>query len=91
MHAGNLLAQNGRVTAVVDFGSAGAGDPACDMMLAWTLLTAETRQIFRSIVQPDEATWQRGRGWAFYLGVVAYPYYRVSNPVFANIAKRALD
>lgn len=91
LHAGNLLAEHGRVTAVVDFGLAGVGDPACDMMVAWTLLTAKTREVFRAIVQPDEATWARGRGWAFYLGVVAYPYYRASNPVFAGIAKRAID
>ncbi|MBP6951813.1 MAG: phosphotransferase [Alphaproteobacteria bacterium] len=41
-----MLAQNGRVTAVVDFGSAGIGDLACDLMVAWTLLTAETRKTF---------------------------------------------
>lgn len=91
LHAGNLLAQGGRVTAVVDFGCAGIGDPACDMMVAWTLLTAETREIFRSIVKPDSATWARGRGWALTFGIVAYPYYSVSNPIFANIAKRAIE
>ena len=91
LHAGNLLAKDGRITAVVDFGLAGVGDPACDIMAAWTLLTAETREIFRSIVQPDAATWTRGRGWALHLGIVGYPYYRVTNPIFAAIAKRAVD
>jgi aminoglycoside phosphotransferase (APT) family kinase protein len=91
LHAGNLLAQNGRITAIVDFGSAGIGDPACDLMVAWTLLTSETRDTFRSIVQPDDATWARARGWALTFGIVAFPYYRLSNPVFASIAKRALD
>ncbi len=91
LHAGNLLAENGRVTAVVDFGTMGVGDPACDIMVAWTLLTRETREIFRSIVQPDDATWARGRGWALHLGIVGYPYYRTSNPIFACVAKRAID
>jgi aminoglycoside phosphotransferase (APT) family kinase protein len=91
LHAGNLLVENGRVTAVVDFGLAGIGDPASDLMLAWTLLTQETRLIFRSIVKPEEATWKRGRAWAFTLGVVAYPYYCNSNPTFAKLAKRAID
>lgn len=91
LHAGNLLAQNGRVTAVVDFGSAGVGDPACDLMMAWTLLTNETRDTFRSIVQADDAMWARGRGWALTFGIVAYPYYRISNPIFAGVAKRAID
>jgi aminoglycoside phosphotransferase (APT) family kinase protein len=91
LHAGNLLAQNSRVTAIVDFGSAGIGDPACDLMVAWTLLTSETRDTFRSIVKPDDATWARARGWALTFGIVAYPYYRLSNPVFAAIAKRTID
>jgi len=91
LHAGNLLAKDGRITAVVDFGLAGVGDPACDIMVAWTLLTAEAREVFRSIVQPDAATWARGRGWALHLGIVGYPYYRVTNPIFAAIAKRAID
>ncbi|MCP4922574.1 MAG: aminoglycoside phosphotransferase family protein [bacterium] len=90
LHAGNLLAKNGQVTAVVDFGSAGVGDPASDMMVAWALLTPETREIFRSIVQPDDDTWERGRGWALSF-IVAYPYYRLSNPLFAHIAKRVVD
>lgn len=91
LHPGNILTQNRRVTAVLDFGAAGVGDPACDMMVGWTLLTSETRQIFRSIVQPDHATWARGLGWALTFGIVGYPYYRVSNPKFARIAKRAID
>lgn len=91
LHAGNLLVKDGKVTAVVDFGSSGSGDPASDLMVAWTLLTKETREIFRSIVQPDEATWERGRAWALTMGVVAYPYYRDTNPAFACIAKRATD
>lgn len=91
LHPGNLLTQKHRITSVVDFGSAGVGDPACDMMVAWTLLTSDTRRIFHSIVQPDCATWERGRGWALTFGIVAYPYYRISNPAFASIAKKAID
>lgn len=91
LHAGNLLAKNRKLVGVVDFGLAGIGDPACDMMVAWTLLSRNSREMFRSIVQPDDNTWCRGRGWALFLGIVGYPYYRVTNPLFANIAKRALD
>lgn len=90
LHGGNLLAKNGRITAIVDFGLTGVGDPACDMMPAWTLLTSETRKIFRSIVQATQATWIRGLGWSLSY-IVAYPYYRNTNPGFANIARRAVD
>jgi aminoglycoside phosphotransferase (APT) family kinase protein len=91
LHSANLLARDGRVRAVIDFGSAGVGDPACDMMVAWTLLTAQTRPIFRARVQVDDATWARGRGWALTFGIVAMPYYQTSNPQLARIAARAVD
>lgn len=91
LHPGNLLVQNNKISAVLDFGLMGVGDPACDLMVAWTLLDDVSRATFRKIVQPDEATWARGRGWALTLGLVAYPYYRKSHPAFAAIAKRAID
>lgn len=91
LHSGNILVKNKKITAIVDFGLAGIGDPAADMMLAWTVLDAENREIFRSIAKPDDHTWARGRGWAFALGALGYPYYRKSNPEFAHIAKRSLD
>lgn len=91
LHPGNLLSQSGRITAVVDFGSVGVGDPACDLMAAWTLLTTETRENFRTIIQADDPTWRRGCGWALHFGIVAYPYYKDTNPTLADIAKRTLS
>ncbi|HSX35808.1 MAG TPA: aminoglycoside phosphotransferase family protein [Patescibacteria group bacterium] len=91
LHPGNLLVKAGRISAVIDFGSCGVGDPAADLMFAWAVLDTKSREVFRSIVKPDEASWARGRGWAFTMGIVAYPYYQESNPVFAAVAKRAMD
>ena len=69
---GNLLAANGRLAAVIDFGCLGIGDPACDLMVAWTYLTAETRAAFRAeLVIADDATWARARGWALSMGLIA--------------------
>ncbi|UOX84927.1 aminoglycoside phosphotransferase family protein [Amycolatopsis sp. FBCC-B4732] len=71
--AGNLLLDNGKLAAVIDFGTCGAGDPACDVAIAWTLLTAEGRRVFRERLAIDDATWARGRGWALWktLGTLA--------------------
>ncbi|MEK7571253.1 MAG: aminoglycoside phosphotransferase family protein [Patescibacteria group bacterium] len=91
LHTDNMLTTHGRISAVIDFGSAGIGDPAVDMMVAWTALSADTRNIFRNIVQPDEATWIRGRGWALTFGLVALPYYTQSNPTLADISRRTID
>jgi aminoglycoside phosphotransferase (APT) family kinase protein len=59
----NMLAYEGRLSAVIDFGTLAVGDPACDMIAAWGFLTAETRDVFRATLSVDDATWARGRGW----------------------------
>ena len=91
LQSGNLLAVQGRLTAVIDFGCLGVGDPACDVMAAWTYLSAETRDAFRAALTVDDATWARGRGWALSFGLIALPYYQVTNPVLAGIARYAID
>ena len=91
LHAGNLLVQQGRLSAVIDFGGLGVGDPACDVMAAWIFLSAENRAAFREVLQVDDATWARGRGWALSFGLIALPYYQTTNPVLAAIAQRAIN
>ncbi|GAB3435626.1 aminoglycoside phosphotransferase family protein [Flindersiella endophytica] len=63
---GNLLVRDGRLAAVIDFGTCGVGDPACDLAIAWTLLTGESRKAFRDTLSVDPDTWARGRGWALW-------------------------
>ena len=90
LHSGNLLVQQGRLSAVIDFGGLGVGDPACDVMAAWLFLSAENRAVFRAVLQVDDATWARGRGWALSFGLIALPYYQATNPVLAGTARRAI-
>ncbi len=67
---GNLLLDDaGQLAAVIDFGTCGVGDPACDLAVAWTLLTADGRQAFRDRLAVDTPTWTRGRGWALWKAV----------------------
>jgi len=82
----NLLVKQGQLSAVIDFGEIGAGDPACDLVAAWSVLTAETREIFRSNLRVDDATWARGRGWALSQALIIVPYYRNTNPGLAAVA-----
>ena len=91
LQSGNLLSVQGRLNAVIDFGCLGVGDPASDLMVAWNLLSAETRDVFRAALPVDEATWARGRGWALSVGLIALPYYHRSNPVLAGISRRAIE
>ncbi len=91
IQSGNLLAVEGQLNAVIDFGCLGVGDPACDLMVAWNLLSAETREVFRKSLSVDDASWTRGRGWALSVGLIALPYYLKTNPVLANIAQYTID
>lgn len=70
---GNLLSGNGTLTAVIDFGTCGVGDPACDLAIAWTSLTAPAREAFRNRMAVDSATWLRGRGWALWKATIDGP------------------
>ncbi len=89
--AGNLLVEQGRVTAVIDFGCLGVGDPACDLMIAWTLLSADPREAFREALSVDDATWARGRGWALSCALIYIPYYLNTNPLGVANARHAID
>jgi aminoglycoside phosphotransferase (APT) family kinase protein len=91
LQSGNLLAVHGHLTAVIDFGCLGVGDPACDLIVAWNLLSSEDRRVFRAALAVDEPTWARGRGWALSTGLIALPYYRDTNPVLAGISRRGID
>jgi aminoglycoside phosphotransferase (APT) family kinase protein len=90
LQSGNLLVVDGRLSAVIDFGTMGVGDPACDMLVAWTLFTADARAAYRAAVQVDDATWARGSGWALSFGVGALSYYKDTNPTLAGIARHAI-
>ena len=68
--AGNLLTRNGQLSAVIDFGSSAVGDPACDMVIAWTFFDAPARAAFRETLGVDQATWSRGRGWALWKALI---------------------
>jgi aminoglycoside phosphotransferase (APT) family kinase protein len=78
--AGNLLVEGDRLKAVIDFGSAGIGDPSCDLVIAWTFLDKAARGVFRAAVALDEATWQRARGWAIWKAMITLLQLRDTNP-----------
>jgi aminoglycoside phosphotransferase (APT) family kinase protein len=80
---GNLLLQGARLTAVIDFAGVGVGDPACDLIVAWNLLPVAARSVFRAALDVDDATWDRGRGWALSVALIQLPYYKDTNEALA--------
>ena len=86
----NLLVHSGRLSAVIDFGGVGIGDPAFDLIPAWSIFNFEGRKIFKNSINADKDTWLRARGYALHQAVLIIPYYRVTNPQFVIQAKRTL-
>lgn len=86
-----LLTSNGHLTAVLDFGTVGVGDPACDLIPAWNLLPPSARHVFRHALDVDDATWLRARGWALAMAVIQLPYYRNTNPSITANARYTLN
>ena len=87
---GNLLVRRGRIHALIDFGSIGVGDPACDLVIAWDLFDGATRPLLRAALDVDDATWDRGRGWALCTALWALPYYLRTNPPMVAQARYKL-
>jgi aminoglycoside phosphotransferase (APT) family kinase protein len=63
---GNILLENGKLSAVIDWGGMAVGDPACDLVIAWTFLDGKARDTFIHEMDLDEETWLRARGWALW-------------------------
>lgn len=87
---GNLLVQDGRLSAVIDFGSSGVGDPSSDLILAWNVLDAESRAVFRRALDLDETAWQRGRGWALWKALIVLDAERGRNEKMAEWSRRTI-
>lgn len=87
----NLIVRDGRLAAVIDFGSSGVGDPACDVTIAWTFLSGESREAFGAALPLDEATWARGRGWALWKALITYAGNRETDLAAAAAARRVIE
>ncbi len=88
---GNILVQNYRLSAVIDFSDVGIGDPACDLIISWALLNPQSRKTFKdNLNNIDEDTWERGRGWALSIALIMLPYYKNTNSVLTALARQMI-
>lgn len=91
LHPGNILTSDDRLTAIIDWGGLGIGDPAVDLLPAWTLFSGDSRHAYRHALQVDDATWARGRGWALSIAILALPYLIDTNPSMVRMSRLILD
>jgi aminoglycoside phosphotransferase (APT) family kinase protein len=88
---GNLLVRNGKLAAVIDFGTSGVGDPACDLVITWTFLAGDARTAFRQAVDQDAGTWARARGWALWKALLTLEGCLDTDPELAAHNMRVID
>ena len=90
----NLLVADGRLRAVIDFGGVGVGDPAHDVIAAWSVFGAEGRSSYRDSLDSldvDDGTWLRARGFALHQALLIIPYYSEANRAFVAMAMRTVE
>ena len=80
----------GRLSAVIDFGTSGIGDPACDTTIAWTFLSGESQRVFKERLPFDEETWTRGRGWAIWKAMIVLVEQLETDPDEAELTKNVI-
>jgi aminoglycoside phosphotransferase (APT) family kinase protein len=88
---GNLLVRDDRLAAVIDFGTSGVGDPACDMVIAWTLLSGASRDRFRTELGIDADTWSRGRGWCLWKALITLVGHLENDSPDAALSRRDIE
>ena len=76
---------------MIDFGTSGVGDPACDLAIAWTLFAGESRESFRAALPLDDATWARGRGWTLWKALITLAALPGTNTRAASASRQILD
>lgn len=67
---GNLLIREDAFAALIDFGSCGMGDPACDLVMAYTFFEGEARRCFIETLQRDDSMWLRAKGWVLWKALI---------------------
>jgi aminoglycoside phosphotransferase (APT) family kinase protein len=75
----NVVFRDGRPSGVLDWGWAGAGDPASDAAAAWKMLPASAREPFWDAIGADAAEIARARGWTLMQCAGALSYYTPEN------------
>lgn len=91
IHEGNLLVRDRRLSAVIDWGGLGAGDPAAEVKAAWGFLPPEVVPAFRDALGLDDAAWLRGRGWVLQPNISGMVYYEKTAPRMAESCRRTVE
>ncbi len=90
LRPGNVLANDGRLHAVIDFGALSVGAPDAEHATVWDLPLA-ARRAYWDALDLDEPTWLRARGWAIAVAISGIPYYWDTFPEFVAECRARLE
>lgn len=88
---GNILMDDGKISAVIDFGCTAVGDPVCDLVITWTYLSGKAREIFIYEMDMDPDTWLCARAWALWKATFELCQIIDKNSTEAEVQKRIID
>lgn len=89
---GNCLVRAGRLSGLVDWGSACAGDPAVDVQVVWSpLFTEASRAAFCQALGVEDDALARSRGAAINQACAALPYYLHTYPLIVERSWHKLE
>ncbi|WP_058636339.1 aminoglycoside phosphotransferase family protein [Aureimonas ureilytica] len=92
LKADNLIAREGVLVGVIDWGLSAVGDPAVDYAAAWSWVDPAARAAFRDACALSESDWLRAKAWALYGAVIALSYYRGGrNEALCRQSRRTLS
>jgi aminoglycoside phosphotransferase (APT) family kinase protein len=91
LHPGNLIADGGTLTGIIDFGDVTAGDPAYDLAVAWLAFDRSGRHAFIAATagRYNAPTWVRARAWAGAIAVMLLAHSD-DNPDYAALGRESL-
>ena len=93
LHPYNLLAKEGKISAVLDWGDLTSGDVTTDLACAWLLFEhpSEIEAFFQAYKLTDEATFLRARGWAIHLATIFLDTGITTDPRSKEVGRSALE
>jgi aminoglycoside phosphotransferase (APT) family kinase protein len=88
---GNIIIKDEKLSGVIDFGGTGVGDPACDLVIAWTFLSGKSRQIFIEAMELDSDTYLRAKAWSLWKATYEFCQIPDKTSHEAAIQKKIID
>lgn len=86
-----LLDEAGALGAMIDFGTCGVGDPACDLQIAWTYFDGPDRRVLREHAALDDDCWRRARAWALWKELITVDPVALDRPDGTPVLRALLD